>query len=41
MANGHERPPPQRRDEGIALLLLVLIFAIVAGLGVLVVSFLR
>jgi hypothetical protein len=29
---------PSRRDEGIALLLLVLIFAILAGVGVIVVS---
>ena len=30
------RPP--RRDEGIALLLLVLLFAIIAGLGIIVVT---
>ena len=32
---------PTRRDEGIALLLLVLIFAILAGVGVIAISLLR
>ena len=32
---------PHRRDEGIALLLLVLLFAIIAGVGIIVVSLIR
>jgi hypothetical protein len=32
---------PSRRDEGIALLLLVLLFAIIAGVGIIAVSLLR
>lgn len=35
----HRRPA--RRDEGIALLLLVLLFAIIAGLGIIVVTMIR
>ena len=41
MRHGHEKPPPRRRDEGIALLLLVMIFAILAGVGVIALSFFR
>jgi hypothetical protein len=32
---------PDRRDEGIALLLLVLLFAIIAGVGVITISLIR
>ena len=41
MSAGDPFKRPTRRDEGIALLLLVLIFAILAGIGVIAVSLFR
>ena len=41
MSGGDPIKRPSRRDEGIALLLLVLLFAIIAGIGVIVVSLVR
>jgi hypothetical protein len=41
MSEGDPFKRPSRRDEGIALLLLVLLFAIIAGIGVIAVTLLR
>jgi hypothetical protein len=41
MRTGEPARRPERRDEGIALLLLVLLFAIIAGIGIIVVSMLH